>query len=76
MKIRREEQQDFDAIAEVNRAAFPTPVEADLVGSLRERAGSTLSLVAEEGGAIIGHIMFSQVRLMPSSRLRLLGLGL
>lgn len=61
IKIRREQPQDIAAIWRVNEAAFSRPGEADLVDALRQRGAITLSLVAEQDGVIIGHILFSPV---------------
>ena len=42
---------------------------------LREQAEPVVSLVAEEGGSIIGHIMFSPVVLPEHPRLKIMGLA-
>lgn len=51
----------MDAIHAVNAAAFERAGEAQLVDALRAGGGLVLSLVAEEEGAIVGHIAFSPV---------------
>lgn len=61
--IRAEEERDHAAVYALNAAAFETPAEAGLVDVLREQAHPCASLVAEDGGAIIGHIMFTPVTL-------------
>jgi putative acetyltransferase len=43
-------------------AAFPTPAEAELVDRLREAGAVTISLVAEQHGRVVGHVLFSPVR--------------
>ena len=58
----------------VNVAAFETPAEADLVAALRIQARPLVSLVAEEDGAVAGHIMFSPVTLPGHPALALMGL--
>jgi putative acetyltransferase len=63
MHIRSEEPTDIGAIHAVNRAAFETSTEADLVDALRKQAHPIVSLVAEDAGAIVGHIFFSPVTL-------------
>src|SRR6185295_4209812 len=63
MLVRAEEQRDWAAVHAVNVAAFETPEEANLVDALREHARPIASLVAEDDGAIVGHIMFSPVTL-------------
>lgn len=59
MLIRREAPGDTDAIDAVHRAAFDGPVEAELVHALRADEGwlPELSLVAEAGGEIVGHVV-------------------
>jgi len=59
--IRREIPRDIPFIHGVNEAAFDTTAEARLVDALRAAGGVTLSLVAEERGEIVGHILFSPV---------------
>lgn len=57
--IRREQPGDVDAIHTVHRAAFDTALEADLVRALRADPGwlPELSLVAEDGGRLAGHVV-------------------
>ncbi len=62
MNIRSETAADLAGIRAVNKAAFPTPSEADLVDRLREDADLVLSLVAVLDNAIIGHVVFSRMR--------------
>ena len=66
MLIRLEKLEDADAIHELTWAAFePMPysnnTEAQIVRDLRASGDLTLSLVAEEGGQIIGHVAFSPI---------------
>jgi putative acetyltransferase len=75
MQIRLEQPEDVAAIAAVNRAAFETGSEADLVDRLRERANPFISLVADNAGSIVGHILFTPVTLSGHANLRLLGLA-
>jgi putative acetyltransferase len=60
VEIRRETERDIPAIREVNRKAFDREEEARLVDELRNGGYVRLSLVAEEGGRISGHITFSE----------------
>jgi putative acetyltransferase len=60
VEIWRETERDISAIREVNRRAFDREVEARLVDDLRSEGYARLSLVADEGGRIVGHIMFSE----------------
>jgi len=61
MRIRREEQADVEGIRELNVAAFGSTTEANIVDALRGDA-HVLSLVAEDGDGVVGHIMFSPVQ--------------
>jgi len=45
----------------VHAASFPTPAEARLVDLLRAAGRLRVSLVAEVGGVIVGHVVFSPV---------------
>jgi putative acetyltransferase len=75
MLIRAEQAKDRAAVHAVNVSAFETALEADLVDSLREQAQPVVSLVAEDNGAIVGHIMFSPVSLSGHPALRIIGLA-
>ncbi len=57
--IREREPADDDAIRELNDAAFGGPDESKLVGDLRAAHLAAVELVAVEGTAIVGHILFS-----------------
>ena len=72
MLIRAEKENDRDAVYAVNVSAFETPSEANLVDTLREQAQPVVSLVAEDNGEVVGHIMFSPVSL---SGLKVMGLA-
>ena len=66
MLIREETASDIDAITEVTRAAFENHpysrrTEAFIIAALRAAGALTISLVAEDGGEVIGHIAFSPV---------------
>lgn len=75
MLIRTERDNDEAAIHRVNVSAFETPAEADLVDALREHAAPIISLVAEDGEAVVGHIMFSPVSLSSHPALAVMGLA-
>jgi putative acetyltransferase len=75
MQIRFERAADADQIRCVNEAAFGTPAEADLIDALRREAEPVISLIAEDGGAIVGHILFSPVSLSSDENLRVAGLA-
>ena len=59
--IRPETPNDQDAIRHVNRLAFGQDEEAVLVDALRAGGFVRLSLVAENEGQVVGHILFSEL---------------
>ena len=67
MLIRDEAAGDTEAIRKVHELAFETSAEADLVDLLRASGKATISLMAEEEGEIVGHVMFSPVEIDPPS---------
>jgi putative acetyltransferase len=75
MLVRLEQARDRAAVYAVNRAAFKNPAEANLVDALREQARPVVSLVAEDEGLIIGHIMFSPVELPGHPERKIMGLA-
>lgn len=75
MIIREERQGDVESIRAVNLAAFATSAEADLVDALRRQVTPLVSLVAEEDGNVIGHILLSPVTLESEPALTLMGLA-
>jgi len=75
LAIREERPGDAAAIHSVNAAAFETAAEASLVRLLRERAAPIVSLVAEDGEVICGHILFSPVTIAGQGGLVLMGLA-
>ena len=73
--VRPERPGDVAAIRRVNEEAFGRAAEADLVDALRAHGQVSLSLVAERGGEVVGHLLFSPVRI-ESNREPRAGLGL
>lgn len=65
MKIRQETSEDHHTVYEINHLAFGQENESRLIEKIRK--GETfvpeLSLVAEEDGKVIGHILFSKVKI-------------
>jgi putative acetyltransferase len=61
MEIRPERVDDHAAIREVNRLAFGREEEERLVDALQAGGYAQLSLVAEDEGRIVGHILFSEL---------------
>jgi putative acetyltransferase len=75
MLIRAETENDRDAVHAINLSAFETPAEARLVDALREQAQPIISLVSEDEGELVGHIMFSPVSLSGHPEVKMMGLA-
>lgn len=70
--IRTESQSDHAAISAVTEAAFRTleissQTEHFIVDALRTAGALTISLVAEAGGRVVGHIAFSPISITDGS---------
>jgi putative acetyltransferase len=65
IRIRPERPKERDAVRAIHLAAFPGGLEAELVERLRRDGDAMLSLVAEAGGMLLGHALFSPVGLEP-----------
>lgn len=61
VKIRAERPGDWEAVHDVEAAAFGRPAEADLVDRLRQVETAMISLVAEVDGHTVGHVLFTPV---------------
>jgi putative acetyltransferase len=61
IRIRPDAPADAPAVEQVHELAFGRADEARLVAALRRAGGVTLSLVAEQSGSVVGHILFSPV---------------
>jgi putative acetyltransferase len=76
MRVRPAEPGDEAGIKAVHLAAFPTAAEADLVEALIREGDALVSLVAEGGGEVAGHVLMSRMRVDGGGRCwRALGLG-
>lgn len=64
--VREETPGDFPEVRRVNELAFGRAQEAALVEALRAVAEPHVSLVAEVGGRVVGHIFFSPVKIEPT----------
>ncbi len=64
MTIRPERPGDRLQIRHINQQAFDDDAEANLIDALRDSGLPLISLVAEERSQLIGHILFSPVRLI------------
>lgn len=78
MIVRLEKPEDIPAIRIVIEQAFGQAAEADLVDALRRNGKATISLVAEDSGHVVGHILFSPVKLHSdqADQAELTGIGL
>ena len=61
VSIRHEKPEDIPFIYSVHEQTFKRDAEAKLTDKLREACTDCLSLVADDNGSIVGHIMFSPV---------------
>lgn len=75
ISIRPERSGDIAIIHQIVAQAFGGAAEADLVDVLRRNGKATLSLVAEDNGRVVGHILFSPV-VIDAGEKQLQGLGL
>lgn len=62
--IRPERPEDIPGVYRVNELAFERKAEAELVNLLRDHGQVILSLVAEQDGEVVGHVLFSPMRLV------------
>jgi putative acetyltransferase len=74
--LRKEIPDDIPGIHELNIEAFDGPGEAHVVDLLRESCDPFISIVAEINGQVVGHILFTPVRLVPDEGEVLQGMGL
>jgi putative acetyltransferase len=76
VEVRDAQPGDAGAIRVVHVAAFPTAMEADLVERLEREGDAVQSLVAVEGGEVVGHVLLSRMAVEADGRdVRAVGLG-
>lgn len=63
--IRPETDNDVTTIYHINAQGFGREKEAEFVNHLRDHRGITLSLVAEYNGLLVGHALFSPLKIKP-----------
>jgi putative acetyltransferase len=73
--IRVENAEDVDRVRTINALAFGQPAEANLVDKLRAECSDALSLVADDDGVVVGHILFTPVVFESPAR-QIAGMGL
>ncbi len=59
--IRPKQAKNIEGVRRINQQAFKTATEARLVDLLRDRGRLIVSLVAEAGEELLGHIAFTLV---------------
>ena len=64
MLIRHEKERDHEDVRQVNRLAFGQEAEARLVDALRAGGHAPVTLVAQIGVQVVGHIMFSDLNIL------------
>ena len=67
LDVRSEQPGDEAAIARVNDAAFGQADESRIIDAIRQAKRSSISLVAVDGAAIVGHILFTPVSIESSA---------
>ncbi|MFH1855100.1 MAG: N-acetyltransferase, partial [bacterium] len=75
INIRVENKEDVLQVRTLNNTAFGQPAEANIVDKLRQACPEYLSLVAEDGKIIVGHILFTPAVIEDSGR-EVQGMGL
>lgn len=75
MLIRNEAEADHEAVQAILDSAFEGDAESRLVSQLRLCATPLISLVAEQDGEVLGHILFSPITLDSDPSLALMGLA-
>lgn len=75
VKIRKECEDDLIAIKEVNDKAFGQTEEGRVIDKIRNSDAEVLSLIAEEGNKIVGHIFYSSAEIEWNNKI-IKGMGL
>lgn len=75
-RIKEEGLNDSEGVRAVNTAAFGSQGEADVVDQLRDSCSTFISLVAKIDEEIIGHVLFTPVRLIQDQDWSIEGMGL
>lgn len=73
--IRKEKAEDILPIRDIHEAAFGRPAEAKIVDALRRNVSNYLSLVADDEGRLVGHILFTPAVIEYAGE-RIVGMGL
>lgn len=75
--IRKEEEKDYKQIYEVNKLAFQQEYESKLIEKIRKSENfiPELSIVAQIDDRIVGHILFSKIKIIGDSEYESLALA-
>ena len=73
--IRTERPDDETQIYEINRQAFGRPLEGEVINRLRQSCPEGISLVAENDGSLVGHILFTPAYIETADQ-QIYGMGL
>ncbi len=73
--IRTETTDDHEVVHQINQRAFNAEGEARIVANLRNNCDGIISLVAQLDDRVVGHILFSPVRIEDGDKI-LHGMGL
>jgi predicted N-acetyltransferase YhbS len=74
LTVRDETARDQDAVCAVHRSAFADEAVVRIVDDLRRSEDAVISMVAEHGADIVGHVLFSELQ-APMRALTLSPLG-
>ena len=74
-KVRPETAADYEAVDRLTQTAFNGNSEVQLIRTLRRFPEDCISLVAEQHGQIVGHILFSAAHLDTANDLPLMALA-
>ena len=75
LSIRYEKPEDIPLIYSVHEKTFKRDAEARLADRLRRACTDHISLVAEDNGTIVGHVMFTPVLIKNEKQVRGMGLA-
>ena len=77
IRIRQEVKEDYKRVYEINKMAFGQENESKLIEKIRRGSCfvSELSLVAEKDNEIVGHILFSKIKIVADSEFESLALA-
>ncbi|UCG71217.1 MAG: N-acetyltransferase [Thermoplasmata archaeon] len=77
VKIRQEQKSDHQKVYDINKQAFNQENESKLIEKIRngENFVPELSLVAELNGEIVGHILFSKIKIIGDAEYESLSLA-